>query len=184
MKKIDISNFKYSMKVDNFIFVVEIKDNEYLIKRIKYEHNIRCIDFIILNSDNVYIKKNMYFDKDKIDINLSIDEKNNIINEIFDVIKEDNILNDVLDIESLLNTINRSFNNYAITDGNLGLSIKNNNYLNIILVDSNDIIGKIDINNIEIFVDDTYFEATLKLFRNYLCLFKKEQYEKVLSLLK
>ena len=184
MKKIDINNFKYSKILENFIYVVEIKNNNYLIKKIKNEDNIKCIDLIELKDNNVYINRNIYYDKEKININLNINEKNNIINEIFNVIKEDNILKEIINIDKLLNIINKDFNNYIITDGTIGLSILNSEYLNVILIDSNKIIGKIDINNIDIFIDDNYFEETLKLFKNYLCLFKKEKYEKVLSMIK
>ena len=48
MKKIDINNFKYSKILENFICVVEIKDNNYLIKKIKDEDNIKYIDLLEL----------------------------------------------------------------------------------------------------------------------------------------
>lgn len=185
MKKININNFKYRKEINNYLYVVEINNDEYKIKRIETLNNSKNIDYITIIDNEADIKKYVYSNNSKININLNINDKNTIIEDILIILNNDNIIKDVIDLEKLNKVLKNNYINYIISDGNIGLSLTNNkNNLNIILTDNNKIIGKILLDDFDMYVDDYYFEDSLKLLKKYLCLFKEEKYNKILSLIK
>ena len=176
MKKIDFDSFKCGMYKDDCLYSIEIKYNDYIIKRIKKEkNNIKYMDYITISNNKVQFKNYIYFYRDKMQNLLSKEEKDDIIEDIFNTLEKNNIINDVLDLDKLKEFIYNSQRNYLISNGNIALTYNdNNNILDVVLIDSNITLGKIIINSADILIDDYYFEDTLKLFKNYICLFKKD----------
>lgn len=183
MKKINIEDFKYKISIDGYLYIIDIKRKNYIIKRIK-EDSIKYIDVISIFNDNINIENYICFNNYKIKNNLNDREKYNIINKIFNSIKKDYIINDILDLEKIYTFIKDNFMDYLISDGDLALKYnnKNNDLLNIILLENKSIIGEITLKDMNIKVDNCYFENALKLLKNYLTLFKRENsYKKILK---
>lgn len=174
MKKINIENFKYKAYISDVLYIIEIINNNYYIKRIKNKNSIKNIEIIEIIDNLVNVKSFIYYNKYKIENILGIFEKDEVIKEIFLVLKNINIVNEVLDIDKLMTLFNNNYVDYLISNGNIALSLNTNNVLNVVLLETNCVIGKIIIDTVDIFVDDYYFEETLNLFKNYLCLFKKD----------
>ena len=94
----NINNFKYTYSNDNYVYVLSIKNNNVFIKRINNENKINV---------NIYSFNYQY----KIYNVLSNIDKNNLVNDIFDNIK-DSIITGYLNIEKLMLFIQSSYTNY------------------------------------------------------------------------
>lgn len=172
MKKLDISNFKCSVSSNEFLYIVEVKNNNYIIKRIKEEKNNKTIDIISIINGYVYFNNFIYINNLKLENKINNFEIRESIDNILENISNNNIIKDFIDTNKLSNYIKNNYMNYLISNGTLALTQYNKNTLNIVLLDNNNIIGNINLDINKINVDDYFYKDVLYLFKNYLNLFK------------
>ena len=180
MKKLDISDFNCSISSNGILYVVEVKNNNYIIKRIKDNKNSKTIDIISIIDGYVYFNNYVYIDNLKLENKINYFEIIEIIDNILEDICNNNIIKDFLDINKLSNYIKNNFMNYLISNGILALTQLNKNTLNIVLLETNNIIGSINLDLDKINIDNYFYKESLNLYKNYLKLFKTE--EKILKL--
>lgn len=178
MKKINIENLSIKYFEDSYIYVIEVKEYNYFIKRIKCTQENKEFEFITLKNGIAEVKKIIYDKNKKNNIPLSNIDKINIINSIFSSIQNNRFSNDIFNISELKKQIKDNFINIIIANCTIGLSCLEDSkcakYFDIILLEDEEIIGNITINknNLKIEVDEFYYEKTIKLLENYLSLFR------------
>jgi len=161
MKRLNINNFKFVKNIDSSIYICESKNGEYTFKRILEDELI-----IIRVHDNI-VSCDFIKNRRKIN-NYSNLEKEIIFEDIFNNLKN-SILKDFLDLDKIKEIVSNSYIKIHYCNDYLGLSIVNDSLINVVLLDSNSIIGKIILDgDVNIDVNDNYLKDSLVLLNNYL----------------
>lgn len=160
INNLNINNFKFEKKNNDFLYIIEIKNNIYYLKRILKDKEV-----IIIKIFNNQVEFNTIRNNKLIKLNAV--EKNIISNDIINTLNC-NILLDFINFEKLTKIINNSFINIDYSNDILGLSIVNNNLINVVLIETNSIIGYIKLDyDVKINVDEKYLKDSLNLLSNY-----------------
>ncbi len=166
MIKLNIPNINIKKIYEDYIYILNIKNNKVLIKEINLIKNE--IYFVKIYDNKIELIKNK---KEK---NISYIEKSNLINRINkNFVKNNNILNDAIDI---------NLNNIMINNGDLAIEYINDNKMNVILLNTNEIIGDIYIyeNDINLNIERQYKKECLKLLKEFIYKSKKNYNIKLL----
>ena len=161
INNLNINNFKFEKKNNNYLYIIEIKNNIYYLKRILNNNEIIIIK--ILNNqvefNSIRSKKNP---------NLSNAEKYIIINDIISTLNCKTLV-DFIDFEKMYELVKNSINNLVISNDLIGLAMINNNLFNIILLKTNIVIGYIRIDyDVKINVEKLYLKDSLNLLSDYI----------------
>ena len=180
MLKVDIPSVKIEFYFKNILYRVNY-DNEVLNIR---EELLPFIYDVTMSKDEVkFYKYNIVNGIKDIVLNK---EKNDLIKRISGAIRNNNLVNSIIDLDKF----NYSVKNILLSNGNIALcnisikSINEYSYIDIILLESRDIIGSIKINKDEILVnvDPIYLDETLKLVKGFVSLFKNKKEYKIKTL--
>ena len=96
MKIFDIDNVKFSSNNGDYLYVLEIENNNCFIERIKKTDGKKQVDFINIISGKSYIVRILYENDKSIYINLSIKEKDDIVNDIINVFENNYNIKDFI----------------------------------------------------------------------------------------
>jgi len=133
----------------------------YLFKRVLNSNEISTIKLF-----NDVVEFN--YTKDNSKISISLEEKDKIITDIFNVLNND-ILYNFIDFKKLLNKIKSTYIKHVISNGTISLSLNENNNISVVLVNSNLIIGEIKIDyDVKVKVEEIYLKDTLILLEEFL----------------
>lgn len=180
MLKVDIPSIKIEFYFKDILYKVNY-DNEVLNIR---EELLPFIYEVTMSKDEVkFYKYNIVNGIKDIVLNK---EKNDLIKRINYAISNSNLVSSVIDLDKF----NYNIKNILLSNGNIALcnisikSINNYSYIDILLLESKDIIGSIKINNDEILVnvDSIYLDETLKLVKGFVSLFKNKKEYKIKTL--
>ena len=161
INNLNISNFKFEKINNDYIYNIEIKNNIYYLKRILKDEEV-----IIIKIFNEQVEFNTI--RNNKSIILKNKEKNIIANEIINTLNS-NMLVDFINFNKLSELIHNSYIKIDYSNDLLGLSVINNNLINIILLKTNNVIGNIKIDyDVKINVDKLYLKDSLDLLSDYL----------------
>lgn len=160
--KFNDEKYKYQVDVaDKKIYIKRILNNSKIVEYMKvYDHNFEIFKYDFnLKENNLYMS----------DI-----EKYKSSIEIIDSLYKNNLCRDVIDLKKLKELIVNKYINILIANETIGLSSKKScKYLDIILLETYEIIGYISIDyDVKIKVDSFYYEQVVSLLKNYVDLYK------------
>lgn len=161
MNALNISNFKFEKSNNDYLYIIEIKNNKYILKRI-----LNNSEIIIINIFKDYVEFNCVRNKVKIN-NLDLFEKDKIINDIINTLNCKAII-DIINFDKLSKLIKDSYIKVIYSNELIGLSVNNDNLINIVLLETNSIIGTIKIDyDVKINVVEVYRKESLELLKSY-----------------
>ena len=162
MNALNINNFKFQKRNNDYLYIIERKKEKYILKRILNNNEI-----IIITVFNNIVEFEYINNKEKIN-NIDLLKKDIIVNDILDALKS-KILMNFIDFDKISYKIKESYINIDYSNNNLGLSVVNNNLINIILLKTNSIIGTIKIDyDVKMNIDEIYLKESLELLNSYL----------------
>jgi len=168
INNLNITNFKFEKRNKDFLYIIEIKNNVYYLKRILEDKEV-----IIIKIFNNQVEFNTI--RNNKSINLKTKEKNIISNDIINTLNC-NILLDFINFDKLLELIHNSYINIDYSNEILGLSVINNNLINIVLIETNSIIGYIKSDyDVKVNVEEKYLKDSLNLLSDYVKNTKKNK---------
>lgn len=160
INNLNITNFKFEKRNKDFLYIIEIKNNVYYLKRILEDKEV-----IIIKIFNNQVEFNTI--RNNKSINLKTKEKNIISNDIINTLNC-NILLDCINFDKLSELIHNSYINIDYSSDILGLSVINNNLINIVLIETNSIIGYIKLDyDVKVNVEEKYLKDSLNLLSDY-----------------
>lgn len=180
MEKFDINNLDVKYKENDFNYQITINKDSYgyrfYVTRIKFFDNFSIYDALSLHTfDNISKVYRNKVDKSLNNIKLSTKEKIEIINETFESLENCNLLSGFIEFGKIKNKFISDHINILIANNDIGLSCKNINCIkndnvkiDIVRLDSNEIIGEIikENNMISLNVVDCYKEDVFNLYEN------------------
>jgi len=168
INNLNITNFKFEKRNKDFLYIIEIKNNVYYLKRILEDKEV-----IIIKIFNNQVEFNTI--RNNKSINLNNLEKNIISNDIINTLNC-NILLDCINFDKLSELIHNSYINIDYSSDILGLSVINNNLINIVLIETNSIIGYIKLDyDVKVNVEEKYLKDSLNLLSDYVKNTKKNK---------
>ncbi|MBQ3020912.1 MAG: hypothetical protein IJD92_01650 [Bacilli bacterium] len=185
MLKVDTQDLGIRYYENDYIYIINCNRLITEIKRIKTSRERELLERLLIKNNNVIFTKNITENNNKERIKLTKEEEITIITEILNSLKNNNLANDLLDLKTLNNLIKEKYSNILIENTKLRLSSMN--YKEIIHKDKFEIdiiskyykkiIGNITIDNDDLIIQvpDKYLKDSLVLFYKLICIYKKEQ---------
>lgn len=178
MKKFDVNKVNISYSSDGYKYDISVCDYNFNFSRQKIGGNLDTYEAIIIKNNIAKIIKGSQKD-------LTTKEKNDLVNSMFEALKNNYMSCEMFNLDELKKLVESNYINIVLANDEIGFSVldmasvRNSEVykLDVILMDTRDIIGEVIINkdNLNINIDKSYLESSLKLLNNFVCLFRKEK---------